>query len=103
MPDKFLAAVSPVYGAVTGEGMFGDLLGKKSEIAAEEAKAAAAKAQAEEDKARAEREAQAQADNAAWAKGMKRGGKVKSSAKSSPAVVAKGWGKARGARAAKIY
>lgn len=99
--DMFLANLSPVYGAMTGKGMFGDVLGKKSEQKAADAAAAQAIAnqQAAEDKARAEREQQAQNMAVLKSQGMKRGGKV---AKESKATV-KGWGQARGARKAKIY
>jgi membrane protein involved in colicin uptake len=102
--------VSPAYGALTGEGMFGDLLGKKSEMADEAAATAkaAADAQAAEDKARADREQQAQNMAVLKSQGMKRGGKVKKmaaggSTSESKSSGVKGWGIARGARKAKMY
>ena len=98
--------VSPAYGALTGEGMFGDLLGKKSELA-DAAKAAEAKAA--EDQAQRDR-ADQEAKNMAVLKsqGMKRGGKVKKmaaggSTSESKSGGVKGWGIARGARKAKMY
>jgi hypothetical protein len=70
-----LGAVSPVYGAVTGEGAFGDLLGKKSEMKEDEAKKvlAAAEQKVAEQKAASQARAQQAANQAR----MKKGGSVK--------------------------
>jgi hypothetical protein len=69
---SFLGSVSPLYGAVTGEGTMGKLLNpaEAAKIAAEEqARNAAAAEQANMDR---------QAQIAAASGGMKKGGKVKS-------------------------
>lgn len=75
-----LGAVSPVYGAVTGEGAFGDVLGKKTEMKEDEAKKvlqAAAEQKAAEQKARAQRAAnQARMKKGGSVKKMADGGKV---------------------------
>ena len=81
-----LGDVSPLAGMLTGEGAMGKLMAQgfggiiPSAIARQAQKDAA-----EEERQRAVAES-------AQGKGMKKGG-----------VVAKGWGKARGARAAKVY
>ncbi|CAB4190417.1 hypothetical protein UFOVP1288_61 [uncultured Caudovirales phage] len=74
MASKLLAALSPLYSASTGEGMFGDVMGVKSRNAAVEA----ANVAAEEDKQK--REAYAAAVRSRSAQGMKRGGSVKATA-----------------------
>jgi hypothetical protein len=71
-----LGDLSPVYGALKGEGMFGDLLGKKSENEAEAQKAM----QAAKEKKAADEQALAEANAQEWAKrqtGMKKGGMTK--------------------------
>jgi hypothetical protein len=63
-----LGDLSPVYGALKGEGMFGDLIGKKSQLEAE------AKAEEEKKKAAAAGPAGTQA---VAGQGMKKGGMTK--------------------------
>jgi hypothetical protein len=71
-----LGDLSPVYGAIKGEGMFGDVLGKKSENEAEAQKAM----QAAKEKKAVDEQALAKANAQEFAKqqgGMKKGGSVK--------------------------
>jgi len=70
---------SPVAGALTGKGMFGDLIGKKSELAAE--------AKAEEEKKRAAAAAGPAGTQAKAGEGMKKGGSVKKMADGGTAKV----------------
>jgi hypothetical protein len=72
---------SPVAGAITGKGMFGDLIGKKSELAAE------AKAEEEKKKAAAQGPAGTQA---VAGQGMKKGGKVSSASSRADGIAQRG-------------
>jgi len=95
MANDLLANLSPVYGALKGEGMFGDVLGKKSEKEAEAQKAM----QAAKEKKAADEQALAQANAQEWAKrqnGMKKGGMTKSSSASRRADGMASKGKTRG-------
>ncbi len=87
--ERVLGAVSPLYGAVTGEGAMGKMLNpdKAAEIAAEEQARNAAAAE----QANAERQAQIAASS-----GMKKGGAVKSKSASSRADGIAQRGKTRG-------
>lgn len=76
MANSLLANLSPVYGALKGEGMFGDVLGKKSEKESEAQKAM----QAAQEKKAADEQALAEANAQEWMKrqgGMKKGGMAK--------------------------
>lgn len=88
---SFLGSVSPVYGAVTGEGTMGRLLNpaEAAKIAAEEQ----ARYEAAAEQANAERQA---AIAARYAEGMKKGGKVKVSSASKRADGIAQRGKTRG-------
>jgi hypothetical protein len=95
MANSLLANLSPVYGALKGEGMFGDVLGKKSENEAEAQKAM----QAAQEKKAADEQALAKANAQEWAKrqnGMKKGGMAKSSSASRRADGMASKGKTRG-------
>jgi membrane protein involved in colicin uptake len=91
-----LGDLSPVYGAIKGEGMFGDLLGKKSKNEAA-AKLAADKAAADE--AEAKKAAQSaknmavlrsQGMGGGMSGGMKKGGKVSSASSRADGIAVKG-------------
>jgi hypothetical protein len=87
-----LGDLSPVYGAIKGEGMFGDLLGKKSENAA---KIAADKAKADEAEAKkaeqaAKNTATLRSQGMGGGMGMKKGGKVSSASKRADGIATKG-------------
>ena len=88
---SFMGSVSPVYGAITGEGTMGQLLNpaEAAKIAAEEQARNAAAA----DQANAERQAKIAAQ---YAGGMKKGGKVKVSSASKRADGIAQRGKTRG-------
>jgi len=88
---SFLGSVSPVYGAVTGEGTMGRLLNpaEAAKIAAEEQ----ARYEAAAEQANAERQAEIAAR---YAEGMKKGGKVKVSSASKRADGIAQRGKTRG-------
>jgi len=78
--EKMMGVVSPAYGALKGEGVFGDMLGKKSEKADEAQKAM----QAAQDQKSAQDQATAQANARQWANsrtGMKKGGSVSASSR----------------------
>jgi hypothetical protein len=70
-----LADFSPLYGAVTGKGAFGDLLGKQSKMA--DAKAAQDKIAADEKAAKEKAAAEASAQQWANRPAMKKGGMAK--------------------------
>jgi hypothetical protein len=76
--ERVLGAVSPVYGAATGEGMMGKMLNpeKAAEIAREEQM----RQEAAAEQMNAERQAQIAAQ---YGGGMKKGGKVKAKASSA--------------------
>ena len=82
-----LSDVSPLAGMLTGEGAMGKLIGKGFGGVLPAAIARSAQRDA------AEEERQRAIAESAKGAPMKKGGAVK----------AKGWGKARGARAAKVY
>ena len=88
MANSLLANLSPVYGALKGEGMFGDVLGKKSENEAA-AKIAADSAAADE---AAVKKAELQAKSQAFAQGrpMKKGGKVSSASSRADGIAQRG-------------
>jgi hypothetical protein len=87
-----LGDLSPVYGAIKGEGMFGDLLGKKS-AREDAAKIAADKAKADEAEAK---KAEQAAKNTAVLRsqgmggGMKKGGAVRSASSRADGIATKG-------------
>lgn len=94
-----LGDLSPVYGAIKGEGMFGDLLGKKSKNEAEAAKIAADKAAADEAEAKKAEQAakntavlrsQGMGGGMGRGMGMKAGGKVSSASKRADGIATKG-------------
>lgn len=89
--EKMLGVVSPAYGALTGEGVFGNLLGKKSEKEDEAQKVlqAAKEQKAAQDQAAAQQMANSRS-------GMKKGGAVKSSSASRRADGIAVRGKTRG-------
>jgi hypothetical protein len=94
---KILGAISPAYGAATGEGAMGKLLNPNK--AARNAEEERARNAAEAQKAEADRQAQmAQAAqmNAPQEGGMKKGGRVKASSASSRADGIAQRGKTRG-------
>jgi len=80
---SFMGSVSPLYGAVTGEGMMGKMLNpaEAAKIAAEEQ----ARNQAAAEQANAERQAQI-----AGGGGMKTGGKVKSASSRADGIAQRG-------------
>ena len=93
--EKMLGVVSPAYGALTGEGAFGNLLGKKGEKKDEAQKVLQ---DAADQKAAQEQEAAA-ANAQQWVNkqnGMKKGGVVKKSSASSRADGIAQRGKTRG-------
>lgn len=83
--ERVLGAISPVYGAVTGEGMMGKMLNpdKAAEIAAEEQARNAAAAE----QANAERQAQIAASVSG---GMKKGGKVRTASQRADGIAIRG-------------
>jgi hypothetical protein len=89
--ENILGAVSPLYGAVTGEGAMGKMLNpdKAAEIAREEQM----RQEAAAEQANAERQAEI---TARYAGGMKKGGKVKVSSASKRADGIAQRGKTRG-------
>ena len=88
---SLMGTLSPVYGAVTGEGMMGKMLNPEeaAKIAAEEQ----ARQQAAAEQANMERQAKIAAE---YGGGMKKGGKVKSKSASSRADGIAQRGKTRG-------
>ena len=87
---EVLGAVSPLYGAVTGEGAMGKMLNpdKAAEIAAEEQ----ARAEAAAEQANMERQAKIAAE---YSGGMKKGGKVKSASSRADGIAQRGKTKGR--------
>lgn len=74
--SNLLSILSPTYGALKGEGIFGNVFGKKKEREAEQA----ALAKTAADEKAAQEQATAQANAQQWANsrsGMKKGGAVK--------------------------
>jgi hypothetical protein len=85
-----LGDLSPVYGAVKGEGMFGNLLGKMDDKASA-VKAAADKAAADE--AEAKKAAQTAKNTSvlrSQGMGMKKGGAVRSASSRADGIATKG-------------
>jgi len=78
--EKMLGVVSPGYGALKGEGMFGNLLGKKSENEAEKVLRDAAEQKAAQEKAMA----------SATATPMKKGGSVSSASSRADGIAQRG-------------
>ena len=91
---SILGSLSPVYGAISGEGMMGKMLNPEEH--ARIAKAEQDRQAMMEEQANAERQAQVKAQATG---GMKKGGKVKSKSASSRADGIAQRGKTRG----KIY
>lgn len=91
---SILGSLSPVYGAISGEGMMGKMLNPEEH--ARIAKAEQDRQAMMEEQANAERQAQVKSQVAG---GMKKGGKVKSKSASSRADGIAQRGKTRG----KIY
>lgn len=93
-----LGDLSPVYGAIKGEGMFGNVLGKMDDKA-EAAKLAADKAKADEAEAKKAEQAakntavlrsQGMGGGMGRGMGMKAGGKVSSASKRADGIATKG-------------
>jgi len=91
---KILGAISPVYGAATGEGAMGKLLNPNK--AARNAEEERARNVAEAQKAEADRRAQMTQAAMPQEGGMKKGGRVKASSASSRADGIAQRGKTRG-------
>jgi len=94
MANSLLAAISPAYGALKGEGIFGDVLGKKSAREDAAAKVAADKVAADE--AEAKKAAQAAKNTSVLRSqgmggmGMKKGGTVRSASSRADGIATKG-------------
>ena len=91
-----LEDLSPIYGAIKGKGMFGDVFNKKSENEAEAQKQQMLKDAADQKAAQEQQAAQAQAQQWANRPAMKKGGMVKSSSASRRADGMASKGKTRG-------